>query len=302
MKSQVLKHTVVFLGLVAFVAAPVTARAADPDWKMVEQALGKSGQLQAGDVFRIGMPRTDLTVTVKGVPVKAGFALGSYAAFKQVGDRAMVMGDLVLLDQEVPAVMSGLLSGGLEVTAVHNHLNEMSPHVMYMHYEGHGDAVQMAKALRQALSASATPLGTGGAPPAAASQSPGLDTKQIEQALGRQGRDVGAGVFQVTVPRAESITEMGQPLLPAMGVVTVMNFQPTTDGKAAITGDFVLVDKEVNAVARTLRQHGIDVTALHNHGLMDTPRLFYMHFWGNDDPVKLAQALKAALDQTNSRK
>ena len=302
MESQALKRTIVFLGLVAIVAAPVTARAADPDWKMVEQALGKSGQLQAGDVFRIGMPRTDLAITVKGIPVKAGFALGSYAAFKQAGDRAMVMGDLVLLDQEVPAVMSGLLSGGLEVTAVHNHLNEMSPHVMYMHYGGHGDAVQMAKALRQALSASATPLGTGGAPPAAASQGPGLDTKQIEQALGRQGRDVGAGVFQVTVPRAESITEMGQPLLPAMGVVTVMNFQPTADGKAAITGDFVLLDKEVNAVARTLRQHGIDVTALHNHGLMDTPRLFYMHFWGNDDPVKLAQALKAALDQTNSRK
>ena len=302
MESQALKRTIVFLGLVAIVAAPVTARGADPDWKMVEQALGKSGQLQAGDVFRIGIPRTDLTVAVKGVPVKAGFALGSYAAFKQVGDRAMVMGDLVLLDQEVPAVMSGLLIGGLEVTAVHNHLNEMSPHVMYMHYTGHGDAVQMAKALRQALSASATPLGTGGPPPAAASQGPGLDTKQIEQALGRQGRDVGAGVFQVTVPRAESITEMGQPLLPAMGVVTVMNFQPTTDGKAAITGDFVLLDKEVNAVARALRQHGVDVTALHNHGLMDTPRLFYMHFWGNDDPVKLAQALKAALDQTNSRK
>src|SRR5712664_2122432 len=302
MRHRKLKSTFVLVALTVFVGISTRAQGADADWKAVEQALGKPGQLQAGDGFRVGMPRTDLAVTVKGVPVKAGFALGSYAAFKQVGDRAMVMGDLVLLDQEVPAVMSGLLSGGLEVTAVHNHLNEMSPHVMYMHYEGHGDAVQMAKALRQALSASATPLGTGGAPPAAASQGPGLDTKQIEQALGRQGRDVGAGVFQVTVPRAESITEMGQPLLPAMGVVTVMNFQPTADGKAAITGDFVLLDKEVNAVARTLRQHGIDVTALHNHGLMDTPRLFYMHFWGNDDPVKLAQALKAALDQTNSRK
>src|SRR2546427_3183450 len=296
MKSRQLSYVVALCAVITAFAMPFAAWAADPDWKMVEQALGKSGQMQPGDVFRIGMPRTDLNVTVKGVPVKAGFALGSYAAFKQIGDHAMVMGDLVLLDQEIPAVMSGLLSGGLEVTAVHNHLNEMSPHVMYMHYTGHGDAVQMAKALRQALSASATPLGTGGAPPAAASQSPGLDTKQIEQALGRQGRDVGAGVFQVTVPRAESITEMGQPLLPAMGVVTVMNFQPTADGKAAITGDFVLLDKEVNAVARTLRQHGIDVTALHNHGLMDTPRLFYMHFWGNDDPVKLAQALKAALD------
>src|SRR6267378_2941943 len=229
------------------------ARAADPDWKAVEQALGKTGQMQAGDVYRIGMPRTDLAVTVKGVPVKAGFALGSYAAFKQMGDQAMVMGDLALLDQEVPAVMSGLLSGGLEVSAVHNHLNEMSPHVMYMHYEGHGDAVQMAKALHQALSASATPLG---APAPVASPVPALETRQIELA----------------------------------------------DGQAAITGDFVLVDKEVNTVARTLRQHGIDVTALHNHGLIDVPRLFYMHFWATDDAAKLARGLKAALDQTNSQK
>lgn len=291
------------VGLVALIAgltAPVVARAADPDWKAVEQALGKSGQMQPGDVFRIGMPRTDLTVTVKGVPVKAGFALGSYAAFKQIGDHAMVMGDLVLLDQEIPAVMSGLFAGGLEVTAVHNHLNEMSPHTMYVHYSGHGDAVQMARALRRALSASGTPLG--GAAPSPAPAGPTLDTKAIEQALGRSGREVGAGVFQVTVPRAETITEMSQPLLPSMGVVTVMNFQPTSDGKAAITGDFVLIDKEVNAVAKALRQHGVDVTALHNHGLMDVPRLFYMHFWANDDPVRLAQALKAALDLTNSKK
>jgi Domain of Unknown Function (DUF1259) len=239
-------------------------------------------------------------VTVKGVPVKAGFALGSYAAFKQVGDQAMVMGDLVLLDQEVPAVMSGLFSGGLEVTAVHNHLNEMSPHVMYMHYEGHGDAVQLAKALRQALSSSATPLG--GPATAAPSAAPPIDTKQIEQTLGRPGRDIGSGVFQVTVPRAEAITENGMPLLPAMGVVTVLNFQAVSDGKAAITGDFVLIDKEVNPVAKTLRQHGIDVTAIHNHGLFDAPRLFYMHFWGVEAPAKLAQGLKAALDQTNSQR
>ena len=301
MRSPVSQRALMFFGIALIVGTATVARAADPDWKAVEQALGKSGQLQAGDVFRVGMPRTDLAVTVKGVAVKAGFALGSYAAFKQVGDQAMVMGDLVLLDQEVPAVMSGLLSGGLEVTAVHNHLNEMSPHVIYMHYGGQGDAVQLAKALRQALSASGTPLGGAGAPPAAAA-GPVLDTKQIEQALGRSGRDIGGGVFQITVPRAESITEMGRPLLPAMGVTTVLNFQPLADGKAAITGDFVLVDKEVNPVARALRQQGIDVTALHNHGLMDTPRLFYMHFWAADDAVTLARGLKAALDQTNSQK
>jgi hypothetical protein len=301
MNTRSLIYAATVLAIVSALTAPVVARAADPDWKAVEQALGKSGQMQPGDVFRVGMPRTDLTVTVKGVPVKAGFALGSYAAFKQIGDQAMVMGDLVLLDQEVPGVMSGLFAGGLEVTAVHNHLNEMSPHVMYMHFGGHGDAVQMAKALRQALSASATPLGGAAAAPAAAG-GPTLDTKQIEQAVGRQGRDLGGGVFQVTVARAEAITEMGQPLLPAMGVVTVMNFQPTADGKAAITGDFVLIDKEVNLVAQTLRQHGIDVTALHNHGLRDAPHLFYMHFWANDDPERLARGLKAALDWTNSRK
>jgi len=291
----------VLFGGAALLTTPALLRAADPDWKAVEQALGKAGQLMPGDVYRVGMPRTDLSVTVKGIPVKAGFALGSYAAFRQVGDHAMVMGDLVLLDQEVPAVMSALLSGGLEVTAVHNHVNDVSPHVLYMHYGGHGDAVQLAKALRQALAASGTPLGAAATAPAAVG-GPTLDSKQIEQSLGRQGRDVGAGVYQVTVPRSETITEMGQPLLPAMGVTTVINFQPLADGKAAITGDFVLLDKEVNPVARTLRQHGIDVTAIHNHSLMDTPRLFYMHFWAADDAAKLAQGLKAALDQTNSKK
>ena len=301
MKLQFWKHALIAVGFTAVVGVSGgDVLAADPDWKAVEQALGKPGQLQPGDVFRIGMPRTDLSVTVKGIPVKPGFALGSYSAFKQVGDHAMVMGDLVLLDEEVPAVMSGLFAGGLTVTAVHNHLNEMSPHVMYMHYEGHGDAVQLANALRQALAASRTPFGPSAAPSAAAS--PVLDTKQIEQTLGRTGRDIGGGVFQITVARAETITEMGVPLLPAMGVTTALNFQATGDGRVAITGDFVLIDNEVNAVAWVLRHYDIDVTALHNHGLSDTPRLFYMHFWAADDALKLARALKEALDRTNSQK
>ena len=301
MKVHLWKHALVVIGFTVLAGASGGAQAADPDWKAVEQALGKSGQLLPGDVFRVGMPRTDPSVTLKGVPVRAGFALGSYAAFKQVGDQVMVMGDLVLLDQEVPAVMAGLFRGGLEVTAVHNHLNEISPHVMYMHYEGHGDAVQLARALRQALAASATPLG-GGALAGAPGGAPAIDAKQIEQTLGRAGRDIGGGVFQVVVPRAEAITENGMPLLPAMGIATVLNFQALDGGKAAITGDFVLVDKEVNPVARALRQHGIDVTAIHNHGLLDIPRLFYMHFWAVESPATLAQGLKAALDQTNSQR
>jgi hypothetical protein len=271
-KLRHIPYAVVGFGLLAALAVATAARAADPDWKAVEQALGKAGQMQPGDVFRVGMPRTDLNVTVKGVPVKAGFALGSYAAFEQIGDHAMVMGDLVLLDQEVPAVLSGLFAGGLEVTAIHNHLNEMSPHAMYLHYSGHGDAVQMARALHQALAASGTPLGAA-PPPAAPAPGPTLDTKAIEQALGRSGRDVGAGIFQVTVPRTETITERGETLPPAMGVVTVMNFQPTSDGKAAITGDFVLIDREVNTDASAVRRRrdGDPQSRPHGHA---TPLLY----------------------------
>jgi Domain of Unknown Function (DUF1259) len=269
------------------------------EWAAVEQALGFKGAEQPGDVFRVGMPRSDLKVTVQGVPVRAGFALGSYAAFRKMGTEAMVMGDLVLLDEEVARVMRRLMERGFRVTGLHNHLNEMSPHVMYMHYSGHGDPVQLAMALREALNESATPR-TASPPPTTADAS-ALDQKQIEMALGRSGR-VNGGILQVVIGRAERITEDGMELLPAMGVATVLNFQPTGDGKAAITGDFVLVAPEVNEVARTLRDNGIEVTAIHNHALADAPRLIYMHFWAHDDVMKLARALRAALDRTNSTK
>src|SRR5215471_3104132 len=274
---------------------------AETDWKPVEEALGKSGQVQAGDVYRVAMPRTDLKVKVQGVDIKAGFALGSYAAFKKMGKDTMVMGDLVLLDEEVQDVMAALAGKGVAITALHNHLNEMTPHVMYMHYTGHGDAVQLASAIREALSKSGTPLGQAPAASVPASGGPEIDQKQVESALGRTGR-VNNGILQVVVARDEKITENGMELLPAMGVNTALNFQPTGDGKAAITGDFVLIGREVNPVLKTLREHGIQVTALHNHALGDTPRLFYMHFWANDDAVKLARGLKAALDLTNTKK
>ena len=308
MRSLSLRLVLILMGVVgiALVGAPLPRAAAqqasDADWKAVEQALGKPGQLMPGDVFRVAMPRTDLKVKVQGVDVKAGFALGSYAAFKKMSNEAMVMGDLVLLDEEVQNVMARLLAKGIAVTAVHNHLNEMSPHVMYMHYSGHGEAVQLATSLREALSASATPLGQSAAAPGGPSGGPDIDQKQVEAALGRTGR-VNNGILQVSVARAEKIMEgSAMELLPAMGVNTAINFQPTGDGKAAITGDFVLIDREVVAVAKTLRDNGIQVTALHNHGLDDNPRLFYMHFWANDDAVKLARGLKAALDLTNSKK
>jgi hypothetical protein len=275
------------------------ARQLEIDWSAVEQALDKTGQMMPGDVFRINMPRTDLKVTVEDVPVKAGFALGSYAAFKPMDDdtgSAMVMGDLVLLDEEVQGVMSGLFDNGLQVTALHNHLNQVSPHVMYMHYEGLGDPVQLASALHAALGASKTPFGP---TPPATSGGPRLDADTIQSILGRTGQ-VNNGVLNIGVPRSETITENGMKLEPAMGVTTAINFQPTDGGKAAITGDFVLIGDEVNPVASTLKSNGIEVTAIHSHALADQPRLFYMHFWANDDPAKLATALRSALDQTSS--
>jgi hypothetical protein len=244
------------------------------------------------------MPRSDLKVTVAGTPIKAGLALGSWLAFKKAGNEAIVMGDLVLTQAEVGPVMMKLQQEGIEETALHNHLLNESPRVMYMHVAGHGDAVKLATALKTALALSKTPAGSAAAPPTQP-QSPGFDTAQVEQAIGRKGKN-NNGIYQFSVARAEEINDMGTEIPPSMGTATSINFQGTGSGKAAITGDFVLIASEVNPVIKALREHGIMVTALHSHMLTEEPRLFFMHFWANDDAVKLAQGLRAALDKTNS--
>jgi hypothetical protein len=207
------------------------------------------------------------------------------------------MGDLVLLDTEVNAVMAGLFQGGLSVTALHNHPLEMSPHVMYLHYLGHGDAAHLAMALRRALAASGTPFAQTPAQPTMGTLP--IDTTRIGAILGHAGTIKG-GVLQVSIPRGDDYGA-GHGAAPALGVTTGFNFQPTGAGRAAITGDFVLIASEVNPVARTLHDHGIAVTAIHNHALADEPRLFHMHFWAPDDAVGRAQGLHAALDQTHHR-
>ena len=269
------------------------------DWKKVEDAMGRPGQVQPGDVIRFSMPRKDLHVVLNGVEIKAGLALGSWVAFKRDSGGAMVMGDLVLTEDEVQPVMAKLQEGGILESAIHNHLMWESPRVMYMHIAGHGDPVQMAKAIHDAVALSKTPGPD--ATPAAQPGELGFDQKQVEQILGHNGK-VNGGVLQVSVPRSETITDSGMTVPPSMGVATALNFQPTGNGKAAITGDFVLLGSEVNPVMKTLRQNGIAVTALHSHMLTEEPRLFFMHFWANDDAVKLAKGLRAALDNTNSAK
>jgi hypothetical protein len=286
---------------VVLVAASGSLHAADDAWqKSIADALGKSGTANADGSYRVALPRTDLKATVDGVPIQAGFALGSWLGFVKRGADTMVMGDLVLTAEEVNPVMMKLERGGIDITALHNHLLRNQPFTMYMHVLGHGDAVKLATTLREALAESKTPMQQAASP--ASQPSSALDTAAIERALGRKGR-LNGSIFQVSVPRAEPVTHAGMGNVPEpLGSAIAINFQPTSAGKAAITGDFVLSAQEVNPVLRELREHGIEVTALHNHMLDDQPRLFFMHFWANDDPVKLADGLRAALSKVNAAK
>ncbi len=257
------------------------------NWKPVEQALGRAGSEQSGGVYKVSFPRSDLTVVAGGVTVKPALALGSWLAFK--GN--MVMGDLVLLEPEINPVISALQAGGIEQSAIHNHLIGESPRVMYVHIVGHGDAAGLARTLHDALALTKTPMGP--APPPSA---PELAIADLDPIMKYKGK-VNGGVWQYSIPRAETITEGGMEIPPAMGTATAINFQPTTGKRAAISGDFVMTSGEVNPVIRTLRAGGIAVTALHSHMLGESPRLFFMHFWANDDAAKLAATLRAALDR-----
>jgi len=296
-------HTtsLVLLGVLtaAFIGG-ANAQDRDIDWKKVDETLGRTAAV-AGDVHRYGFPRTDLQVTLDGVTIRPALALGSWAAFKPMQGGAMVMGDLVLLETEINPVMAKLIASGLEITAVHNHVLRSSPLPFYMHISGHGDPVKLATAIKTALAESKTPL----TPPAAAASPPAidLDTAQLDQIIGAKGQANG-GVYQFAVPRRDPVSDHGMQLTPPgpTGVATAIGFQPTGGGKAAITGDFVLAGEEVNPVLKTLRESGIEVTAIHSHMLTEQPRLIFMHFWANDDAVKLARGLRAALDKTASAK
>jgi len=271
------------------------AKSQEIDWEKVDAALGRKAAV-SGDVHRYGFPRTDLSVTLDGITIKPALALGGWVAFKPAHGGAMAMGDLVLLETEINPVMLKLIEGGLSITAVHNHVLRASPATFYMHVGGHGDPVKMAGVIRDALSASKTPLA---APPAGSPPPIDLDTTQLDQIIGAKGQNNG-GVYQFAVPRRDPVSEGNMQLAPAgpMGVAEAIGFQPTGGGKAAVTGDFVLTADEVNPVIRALRSNGIEVTALHSHMLDEQPRLFFCHFWAaDDDALKLAKGVRAALDK-----
>jgi biotin operon repressor len=285
----------VFTSLSLLCAAPTTA--AETDWKKVDLVFGRPATV-SGAVHRYGLPRADLKVSLDGVALKPGFALGGWVAFEPMGEGTMMMGDLVLTETEINPVMTKLLAEGLQVTAVHNHLLRASPPTFYMHVSGMGDAENLARMTRVALEESQTPWEMGAAPPPAATDL-GIDTAKIDEAIGFNGRN-NNGVYQFGVPRSDSIQQGGMAIpggIPAaMGSAIAINFQPTGGGKAAITGDFVALASEVNPLIKALRDNGIEVTAIHNHMLDDEPRAFFVHFWANDDAVKLAKGLRAGLD------
>jgi hypothetical protein len=282
-----------FAMLAIAIASPIWAQGA---WDPVAKALGRSGTELPGGVYRVGLGRSDLKVMLDGVQVRPTLALGSYLAFIRMGSQAMVMGDLVLLHEEVNPVMKKLIDGGIEITALHNHILRSTPATMYMHFSGKGDPVKLAATLRDGLAQSKTPLA---APAPAGAPAPlDLDTGAIESTLRAKGTPNG-GVLAFNIPRAEKITDAGMEVPIGAGSGIVINFQPTGAGKAAITGDFVLRAKEVNPVLKALRGNGIDVTALHSHMLEEEPRLFFLHFWANDDAQKLSKGLRAALDNVN---
>ena len=288
--------------LVVVLMTAIAASLRAQDWKGVEAAMGRPGVAQAGDVYRFNFPRGDLRVTVAGVRLKPSFALGGWVAFKRVpgaihGDVAMAMGDLVLLESELSPVISALQQGGVEQTAIHHHVIRESPRVLYVHIHAMDDPIKIARTVQAAIALTRTPPPA----PAALPSATAIDTAAIASVLGYSGR-VNGGVYQISVPRAENIREGDFEIPPTMGLATAINFQPTGKGKAAITGDFVMVASEVNPVIRVLRENGIEAVSLHSHLLNEEPRLFFMHFWANDDAVKLARGLRAALDKTNSKR
>jgi biotin operon repressor len=265
--------------------------AADSPGPNVGRVFGQEAKPQPGDVRKYSWPRRDLHVAVGSTKIAPALALGSWAAFHRSGSQTMAMGDLVLLESEVNPVIRELQAGGFEILAVHNHLLGESPHVLYVHFMGHGEEAALGRTLAGALEKTRTPRES------AASANPSPDETKVfdafQAALGHKGSMAGT-VLQIGVPRRDPITDGGMEVPPSMGMAESINAE-VSGRQVATTGDFVLVADEVNPVIRELQAHGIEVTALHSHMLRESPRLFFMHFWGAGAPEKVGEGLKAAL-------
>ena len=260
----------------------------------IATAIGKQGEL-TGEMYKVSFPRSDVTVKAGGVVIKPALALMGWAAFIKSGNSAVTYGDLVVLEDEVNPVIRKLEERGLELSALHNHLLHETPRIMYIHFVGRGDEVELAKGVREALALTKSPLGATASAP---ETKPEIAT-EIERIIGYQG-SMGGDVFHITVPRNDiHVAAMGTMVPGSMGMNTPFNFQ--LDGKnAAINGDFMLRPSELNPVIKVLQANGIEVASIHNHLLDNEPQLVFMHFWAYGEAVELAKGLRAALDRTGS--
>ncbi len=280
-----------------FALASVSYGFAQVDTAGLNNVFGRKGAV-TGNVYRVTFPRSDLKISVGDFSVASGLALTSWVALEKMGSESMMMGDLCMLDSEEPAVVAKLVELGLGVTAIHNHLIGEKPAIKFLHFSGHGDAVTLAGKIKEVFAVTGTPLvlATGVFNPPSVSP----DWSAVTAVLGDKGRK-STNLLSYSFPRNERLTEGGMEMPAPMGMATGINLQ--MDGqRVATTGDFVLLADEVNKVVAALEGHGITVTAIHNHMLYDEPRLFMLHFWGVGDPGKIAEGLKAALDQTNSKR
>jgi len=292
MKTIVMLTTLSIVTSLAGADAVAQSSAGSLDTAAINRALGRTGSMQAdGLVYKVPAARSDLKVTVGGIPIKAGLALGTWMAFKKEGASSVAHGDLVLLDKEVNPAISALQAGGMEITAIHNHILNETPSVLYVHFWGHGSEAQLAQTLANVLKTTATPAPS--AAPADTTAFAGADA--LQTALGKKGT-ISNGVLAIAVPRPEKIAMMGVELPPSMGMATSLNFQATDDGRVAGTGDFVMLGAEVNKVAKALRDNGIEICALHSHMIDGSPSLYFMHFWAVGTPEKVGAGLKAGLD------
>ena len=280
-----------------FVGSSALGQEMPNDYQQVLKIVGKSGDYK-GDVLKVNIPRNDIHVTIGDLAVPTPFGFGGWVAMtKGDGGQDVMMGDLVLLQEEVNPVMSALLDNGLEVTALHNHFFWETPRIYYMHVHGHGRAVELAQHIKPALDLIGKAKSPGsGAPPAAASTKTSLDTAQIAKIVGHNGEQSGA-VYKITVGRDDlKLKEMGATINARMGLNTWAAFYGSNED-AAIAGDVAMLESEVNPTLKALRSHGLDVVAIHQHMLATQPTIIFLHYWGRGPADKLAAGFKDALDQ-----
>jgi Domain of Unknown Function (DUF1259) len=285
------------------IGSSVWAQELPSEYQQVLKTLGKQGDFKA-NVLKVNVPRNDLTVTVAGVKTPTPFGFGGWVAMtKGTGGMDVLMGDLVLTQDEVNPVMSALLENGIEVTALHNHFFWDEPRIYYMHVHGHGAAAELANKLKPAIDLIGKATPGSKARPAAASGNTGgaLDTARLAQIIGTAGEQSG-DVYKITIGRDDlKLTEMGAPINARMGLNTWAAFVGTNE-KAAIAGDVAMLASEVTPVLKALRQNGLDVVAIHHHMTGTQPTIFFLHYWGMGPAEKLASGFKAALGELGKGK